>query len=131
MRRLLRDGYDQAMRPSQHEIGPHFRRDNGGAIPPNLLEVPNTCSNDDYFRRCRDAGLPIHPARFPDAVPEFFIRFLTEPGQLVLDPFAGSNVTGFLAQQLERKWIAVEINPDYVAGSKLRFTDAAAAKKAA
>src|SRR5262245_55977842 len=123
MRRLLRDGYDQAMRPSQHAIGPHFRRDNGGAIPPNLLEIPNTRSNDDYFRRCREAGLPIHPARFPRPLPEFFIRFLTEPGQLVLDPFAGSNVTGWVAEQLERLWVSIEINEDYVRGSQLRFED--------
>jgi site-specific DNA-methyltransferase (cytosine-N4-specific) len=124
MRRLLRDGYKVAMRPSQHEISPHFRRDNGGAIPPNLLAIPNTRSNDDYFRRCRDAGLPIHPARFPPPLPEFFIRFLTQPRQLVLDPFAGSNTTGHVAEQLERSWISVEINADYVAGSRLRFADA-------
>jgi site-specific DNA-methyltransferase (cytosine-N4-specific) len=126
MKRLLRDGYDPAMRPSQHEIGPHFRRDNGGAIPPNLLEIPNTRSNDDYLRRCRDAGLPIHPARFPPAVPEFFVRFLTQAGQTVLDPFAGSNVTGQVAETLDRKWLAVELNADYVAGSMLRFPAAVA-----
>jgi site-specific DNA-methyltransferase (cytosine-N4-specific) len=123
MRRLLRDGYQAARRPSQHDISPHFRRDNGGAIPPNLLQVPNTRSSDDYFRRCRAAGLPIHPARFPAAVPEFFIRFLTEPRQTVLDPFAGSNVTGHVAEQLGRRWISVEINADYVAGSRLRFEE--------
>jgi DNA modification methylase len=123
MRRLLRDGYQTAKRPSQHDIGPHFRRDNGGAIPPNLLQVPNTRSSDEYFRRCRAAGLPIHPARFPGPVPEFFVRFLTEPGQLVLDPFAGSNMTGYVAEQLERRWLSIEINPDYVAGSRLRFDD--------
>jgi DNA modification methylase len=121
MRRLLRDGYQTAKRPSQHDIGPHFRRDNGGAIPPNLLQVPNTRSSDEYFRRCRAAGLPIHPARFPAPVPEFFIRFLTEPGQLVLDPFAGSNMTGHVAEQLERRWLSIEISADYVAGSRLRF----------
>ena len=125
MRRLLRDGYEAARRPSQHDISPHFRRDNGGAIPPNLLEIPNTRSNDEYFRRCRAAGLPIHPARFAAAVPEFFIRFLTQPRQLVLDPFAGSNVTGQMAETLGRHWISVEINPDYVAGSMLRFPHAA------
>jgi DNA modification methylase len=125
MRRLLRDGYQTARRPSQHDISPHFRRDNGGAIPPNLLSVPNTRSSDHYFRRCRDAGLPIHPARFPGPVPEFFIRFLTEPGQLVLDPFAGSNMTGHIAEKLQRRWLSVEINPDYVAGSRLRFEDEA------
>ncbi len=123
MRRLLRDGYQTAKRPSQHDIGPHFRRDNGGAIPPNLLQVPNTRSSDEYFRRCRAAGLPIHPARFPAPVPEFFINFLTEPGQLVLDPFAGSNMTGHVAERLERRWMSVEINSDYVAGSSLRFED--------
>jgi site-specific DNA-methyltransferase (cytosine-N4-specific) len=126
MKRLLRDGYDPAMRPSQHEIGPHFQRDNGGAIPPNLLEIPNTRSNDDYLHRCRAAGLPIHPARFPPGVPEFFVRFLTQPGQTVLDPFAGSNVTGQVAEGLERRWVAVEVNADYVAGSMLRFPDAVA-----
>jgi site-specific DNA-methyltransferase (cytosine-N4-specific) len=126
MKRLLRDGYDVALRPSQHEIGPHFRRDNGGAIPPNLLEIPNTRSNDDYLRQCRAAGLPIHPARFPPAVPEFFVRFLTEAGQTVLDPFAGSNVTGQVAEAQGRRWVAVEVNGDYVAGSMLRFPDAVA-----
>jgi site-specific DNA-methyltransferase (cytosine-N4-specific) len=123
MRRLLRDGYQTARRPSQHDIGPHFRRDNGGAIPPNLLQVPNTRSSDSYFRRCREAGLPIHPARFPAPVPEFFIRFLTEPGQLVLDPFAGSNMTGHMAEKMERRWLSIEINSDYVAGSRLRFEE--------
>jgi site-specific DNA-methyltransferase (cytosine-N4-specific) len=124
MRRLLRDGYKVARRPSQHEIGPHFQRDNGGAIPPNLLTIPNTRSSDEYLRRCRQAGVPIHPARFPEAVPEFFIRFLTQPRQLVVDPFAGSNVTGQVAQGLERSWISIEINADYIAGSQLRFPDA-------
>ncbi len=101
MKRLLKDGYKSAKRPSQHEIGPHFQRDNGGAIPPNLLTVPNTRSYDEYLFRCRKAGLPIHPARFPPELPDFFIRFLTKPGQLVLDPFAGSNVTGQVAEGLE------------------------------
>ena len=124
MKRLLKDGYKAARRPSQHDIGPHFQRDNGGAIPPNLLSIPNTRSSDDYFRRCRAAGLPIHPARFPAAIPDFFIRFLTQPRQLVLDPFAGSNMTGHAAEQLERSWISIDINADYVEGSRLRFSDA-------
>jgi site-specific DNA-methyltransferase (cytosine-N4-specific) len=130
MRRLLRDGYETADRPSQHKISPHFRRDNGGAIPPNILIVPNTASSDGYIRRCKDASLPVHPARFPKDLPDFFIRFLTEPGQLVVDPFAGSNVTGYMAEQLERRWLSIEINGDYVAGSRLRF-EKTATKKAA
>lgn len=121
MKRLLRDGYQPALRPSQHEIGPHFQKDNGGAIPPNILTIPNTRSYDEYIFRCREAGLVVHPARFPPELPDFFIRFLTKPGQLVLDPFAGSNTTGQVAEGLGRRWMSVEINPDYVAGSRLRF----------
>jgi len=124
MKRLLKDGYQTAMRPSQHDIGPNFQRDNGGAIPPNLLSIPNTCSNDDYIRQCRAQQLPVHPARFVPQVPEFFVRFLTQPGQTVLDPFAGSNVTGMVAEQLGRKWVGIELNADYVAGSRLRFPEA-------
>lgn len=128
MQRLLKDGYQPAMRPSQHEIGPHFQKDNGGAIPPNILTVPNSRSYDTYLFKCREAKLPIHPARFPPELPSFFIRFLTQPGQTVLDPFAGSNVTGQEAERLGRRWLSVELNADYVAGSRLRFTgeDAAA-----
>jgi site-specific DNA-methyltransferase (cytosine-N4-specific) len=124
MKRLLRDGYQPAMRPSQHEIGPHFQKDNGGAIPPNLLTVPNTRSYDPYILKCREAGLTIHPARYPPELPDFFIRFLTQPGQLVLDPFAGSNVTGQVAEALERRWLSIEINGDYVTGSAVRFPHA-------
>jgi site-specific DNA-methyltransferase (cytosine-N4-specific) len=121
MLRLLRDGYKPELRPSQHSISPYFRKDNGGAIPPNILIVPNTRSRDDYFLRCREHGLPIHPARFPRELPEFFIKFLTTEGQLVVDPFAGSNMTGWVAQTLGRRWLSIEINPDYVAGSRFRF----------
>ena len=124
MKRLLRDGYKPAMRPSQHEIGPHFQRDNGGAIPPNILTVPNTRSYDLYIRRCKAADLPVHPARFPAEIPDFFIRFLTQERQLVVDPFAGSNVTGQVAQGLGRRCLSIEINEDYVAGSRLRFDNA-------
>ena len=127
MKRLLKDGYQPAMRPSQHEIGPHFQRDNGGAIPPNVLTVANTRSYDEYLFKCRAAGVQIHPARFPPELPDFFIRFLTRPGQTVLDPFAGSNTTGQVAEQHGRKWISVEINADYIAGSRLRFSDELAA----
>src|SRR5207237_6559631 len=87
MRRLLRDGYKVARRPSQHEIGPHFRRDNGGAIPPNILPVPNTRSYDLYIRRCKAAALPVHPPRFPPEIPHFLVLFLPRDGQPVVNPF--------------------------------------------
>ena len=123
MQRLLRDGYDVAMRPSQHEIGPHFGRDNGGAIPPNMMSVPNTRSNELYLRRCKEAGMKPHPARFPLEIPEFFVRFLTVEGQLVYDPFAGSNITGAAAESLGRRWISTDTVIEYVEGSRLRFEE--------
>src|SRR5206468_12013029 len=49
---------------------------------------------------CREKGLPIHPARFPATIPEYFIRLLTDPGDAVVDPFAGSCVTGEAAAGL-------------------------------
>src|SRR5262245_47864445 len=123
MHRLFREGVRVARRPSEHNISEAFDRDNGGAIPDNLLQIANTTSRDGYLARCKEAGLPIHPARFPAALPEFFVRLLTDEGDLVLDPFAGSNVTGHVAEQQRRRWLAVEINADYVAGSRLRFEE--------
>ena len=123
MQRLFREGCPRKKRPSQHEVAPSFERDNGGAIPSNLIEVANTTSRDPYLARCRQEGIKPHPARFPLAIPEFFIRLLTEPGDVVLDPFAGSNTTGQAAETLNRRWLAFEASADYVAGSRLRFEE--------
>lgn len=122
MLNLLKRGYNDGMRPSGHDIGMNFGRDHGGAIPPNLLEISNTESNSHYMRYCRERGLKPHPARFPKAFAEFFIRFLTTPGDIVLDPFAGSNTTGAVAERLRRRWIAFELREDYLQGSRSRFT---------
>jgi site-specific DNA-methyltransferase (cytosine-N4-specific) len=62
-----------------------------------------------------------HPARFPSKLPEFFIRMLTDPGDLVVDIFAGSNTTGMVAEAEGRRWLAFELNREYVAASVLRF----------
>jgi site-specific DNA-methyltransferase (cytosine-N4-specific) len=121
MKALLKNGYKAKLRPSGHDISTEFQRDNGGAIPPNLLQYSNTESNSGYLRRCREEGIKPHPARFPVNLPEFFIKFLTRPGDLVLDPLAGSNTTGAAAEELDRRWIGIEENLTYVEGSKLRF----------
>jgi len=114
--------YNSGKRPSEHGIGPRsFLKDNGGAIPPNVLTYTNTQSNDPYQRFCRDNGIRPHPARMPAGLVDFFVRFLTSEGDLVLDPFAGSNTTGAVAEKLGRRWLAVEANDDYVEGSRGRF----------
>lgn len=122
MKNLLKKGYQAKTRPSGHEISDKFQKDNQGAIPPNLLEIANTESNTAYFRRCKTAGIKPHPARFPQSFAEFFIKFLTDENDLVLDPFAGSNTTGFVAENLQRRWISFEINRDYLQGSFYRFS---------
>ena len=110
-------------RPSGHDISFNFARDNGGAIPSNFLQYPNTDSNSLYLRLCKRFGLKAHPARFPEALPEFFIRFLTQPGDTVLDIFAGSNATGSAAERLGRRWLAIDTSREYVLASAFRFME--------
>jgi site-specific DNA-methyltransferase (cytosine-N4-specific) len=121
MKDLLKNGYKAQLRPSGHDISDKFQKDNSGSIPPNLFEFANTESNSYYLRRCKDEGIKPHPARFPQALPDFFITLLTDEGDIVLDPFAGSNVTGASAEALGRQWIAIELDQNYVRASHFRF----------
>ncbi|MCS6815023.1 MAG: site-specific DNA-methyltransferase [Cyanobacteria bacterium] len=126
MKKLLENPekfYNPKKRPSGHDISKGFGKDNGGAIPSNLLQIPNSESNGQYLRGCKALGLKAHPARFPSKLPEFFIRFLTEPGDLVVDIFAGSNTTGFVAEQENRYWLAFERELQYLATSSFRFIE--------
>ncbi|HWZ63648.1 MAG TPA: site-specific DNA-methyltransferase [Steroidobacteraceae bacterium] len=123
MQKLLRQGkYNSGRRPSEHRIGKtSFLKNHGGAIPSNVLTFSNTHSMDAYQQYCRDHELRPHPARMPIDLAKFFIRFLTVPGDLVLDPFAGSNTTGAAAEELKRYWIGIEASAEYVKSSKGRF----------
>lgn len=119
---LARQKYNTGKRPSEHNIGKtSFLKDNAGAIPSNVITMANTHSNSGYQEYCREHGLHPHPARMPSGLAEFFIKFLTKPDMLVLDPFGGSNTTGAAAENLGRRWIAIEPNDDYIAGSRGRF----------
>lgn len=131
MIRLNERGVRRTVRPSGHNIKPSFDKiAPGGSIPANVIEeeVPldmlkcgNNSANDGYTMRCKEAGIKIHPARFPAALPDFFIRLLTDDGDVVLDPFAGSNTTGAVAEKLQRRWIAIELLEEYLDASKFRF----------
>jgi site-specific DNA-methyltransferase (cytosine-N4-specific) len=123
MKRLLRDQkYNAGLRPSEHLIGKKsFLKTNKGAIPSNVFIGANTNSSSAYRTYCRAHGLPLHPARMPSAIAEFFIMLLTKPGDVILDPFGGSNTTGAAAEKLGRKWITLEPNIVFVRGSKGRF----------
>lgn len=127
MKKLLKNPekfYQPKERPSGHNIGKAFANNNGGAIPSNLLQIPNTESGSRYIQMCKAANIAAHPARFPQKLPQFFINFLTDPGDTVLDIFAGSNTTGAAAESLRRHWIAFEQNRAYLAASAFRFVDA-------
>lgn len=138
---LKRQSYNAGKRPSGHDIGQtSFLANHGGSIMPNVLEAEaidpgkeprlptafsfaNTNSNDFFFRTCRERQIEPHPARMPVGLATFFIEFLTDPGDLVLDPFAGSNTTGFAAELLGRRWHSIEAKPEYAEQSRIRFLD--------
>jgi site-specific DNA-methyltransferase (cytosine-N4-specific) len=121
MMTLLRDGYRPSLRPSGHDISDQFQKNNGAAIPPNLIAVANTESNSPYIKYCKARGIKPHPARFPMEVPEYFIRMLTDEGDTVLDPFAGSCSTGAVCERLHRKWVCLDLELTYLEGARGRF----------
>lgn len=126
---LLEKGYKAKKRPSGHDISDKFSTDNGAAIPPNLIALPNTESNSFYLRYCEENGLKPHPARYPSELPEYFVRMLTDPSDVVFDPFGGSCVTGEVCERLGRQWTCVEIQRDYcdaALGRFIRSADASA-----
>jgi len=143
MRELLARGtYNDGARPSEHRISKTgFLRDRGGSIAhnvfelepvngqqprlPNVFRIANTGSADFFLRECRQRRVTPHPARMPAGLASFFIKFLTGPGDLVLDPFAGSNTTGFVAELANRYWIAIDRESDFVRQSRIRFRDPA------
>ena len=129
MKKLLEDPdafYSPKKRPSGHDISDRFGKDNGGAIPSNLLQIPNSESNGQYLSGCKAAGVKRHPARFPEKLPEFFIKMLTEKDDLVVDIFSGSNTTGRVCEILGRRWLAFEERLDYIAASSFRFASTTA-----
>jgi site-specific DNA-methyltransferase (cytosine-N4-specific) len=119
---LAKQKYNPGKQLSEHNIGEKsFLTNNAGAIPSNVITLANTHSNSEYQAYCREHKLQPHPARMPPGLAEFFIKFLTKPNMLVLDPFGGSNTTGAAAEKLGRRWISIEPNDDYISGSRGRF----------
>jgi site-specific DNA-methyltransferase (cytosine-N4-specific) len=138
---LKRSNYNAGIRPSEHKIGEKsFLTNNGGSIAhnffeiegldpkhevrlPNVFSMANTASMDFFTKECRSKNLIPHPARMPIGLASFFIDFLTTRGDLVLDPFAGSNTTGFAAALVNRRWVSIEIQNSYIEQSRIRFKD--------
>lgn len=124
MKKLIKDPeayYSPAKRPSGHDISSSFGKDNGGAIPSNLLQISNSEASSKYLKLCKEVGVQAHPARFPAKLPEFFIRYLTDPDDLVVDIFGGSNTTGYVCENEGRRWLAFEQLQEYLSASAFRF----------
>ena len=140
MKKLLRtQQFNAGKRPSEHVISETgFLIDNNGSISHNVLEletdkgienrmpysmlrISNTKSNDKFTKICKAKGITPHPARMPLELASFFIDFLTDKNDIVLDPFGGSNTTGYCAELAQRKWISIDADINYGEQSKLRF----------
>ena len=123
MREMVERGsYNTGRRSGGHKPGEtSFLTQHGGSIPHNLIAAANTKGNSAYRQYCTENDLPIHPAQFSAVLPALFIRMLTDQNDVVLDPFAGSCVTGEVAERMGRKWICCEISGEYVEGAKGRF----------
>lgn len=140
MKNLLQRGsFNAGKRPSEHIISKKsFLNDQGGSIAhnlfemdaldperevrlPNVISMANSASNDYFHRECKKRGITPHPARMPLGLASFFIEFLTDQGDLVLDPFAGSNTTGYSAAVAGRHWVCIDAQNAYVQQSLIRF----------
>lgn len=141
MKKLLKEQkFNAGKRPSGHTIGESgFLKNNDGSImhnfielepiheekeprlPHNVVSFSNTSSNDNFSRICRERGIKQHPAKMSLGLANFFIEFLTDPGDFILDPFAGSNTIGYCAEKLGRHWLSFDIKPEYGEQSKIRF----------
>jgi DNA modification methylase len=131
MLRLAQRGVKTTVRPSGHNITESWDKlHSGGSIPPNviddetpteMLKMGNNASNDGYTKKCKEAEIKIHPARFPAQLPEFFVKLLTDEGDLVVDPFGGSMTTGSVCEALNRRWIGIDNVQEYLDGARFRF----------
>lgn len=140
MKNLLKNQkYNSWIRPSWHHISEtSFLKSFDGSImhnvielesiddkntlrfPENILSISNAWE-DNFVKKCKKLWINPHPARMNGKLISFFVEFLTEKWDLVLDPFAWSNTTWYISEIMERKWVWCEMDLDYIKQSKLRF----------
>lgn len=101
-----------------------YGRQTEGKLARNIFSVSNHCSSQRaYKKRARELGLATHGATMPLNLARKLVRFLTDVGQLVVDPFGGSMTTPLACELENREWAASEIVYDYVRGGAERFVD--------
>lgn len=103
-----------------------FGKPTEGRIPRNVLTFGHSCADQrEYKKNARSLGLPAHGAPMPLSLASFLVEFLSEPEDLVVDPFGGSFTTAKAAERLGRRWLSSEVMLEYVIGGATRFKDAA------
>ncbi len=116
------DARRRVVRPGGYQMDEGaFAKNGDGRIPSNLLVAGGVGGGGVYAKRCREAGISPHPARFPEALPRQVILLTTDVGDTVYDPMAGSNTTGKVALDLGRRFISSEPVLEYAAASRFRF----------
>jgi DNA modification methylase len=99
-----------------------FGRVTEGRIPKNVLTLGQRCRYGiQYNKACKELGIPSHGAGMPFTVPEFMIQWLTEPGDMVIDPFGGRGMSGLAAELLGRRWMIGENQLEYIRGGAELF----------
>lgn len=78
--------------------------------PTNVIHMATECANRN------------HSATFPVALPAWFIKLFTQPGEVVLDPFIGSGTTALAAVKLGRYFLGIDTNGEYVEEAQQRIT---------
>lgn len=100
-----------------------YSKETLGTLQSNVLKISGNCKDTRLVNKIAPLlGLSRHGAMYPSALPELLIRWLTEEGQLIVDPFAGSNKTGLMAEKLNRMWISIERVADYIQLSRALFS---------
>jgi DNA modification methylase len=101
-----------------------FGNATAGTIPKNVITRGHRCSYGLQHRRiAEELGLPTHGAPMPFSIPEFLIRFLTEEGDMVVDPWAGRNMTSLAAELLGRAWMSGELMLQHIRTGAELFRD--------
>ncbi|MEJ6003691.1 DNA methyltransferase [Paucibacter soli] len=100
-----------------------YGNETAGRIPKNVLRYGHSCADQRSMRKmAKAAGLPVHGASMPLALAIFLVKWLSRPGDLIVDPFGGTQTTAKAAELLGRLWATSEIYAEYVWNGKFRFS---------